>query len=378
MSYMGWCQVLYCMDSSSPRLSRLRQSFNLFLSWQWNKFQCLAQIRTRPSPSRSPYCSAAVSRVSSDTHCVPTGKHMTDQTASKASKPAKSSARPLKKLTRSQITEGLQQFPVEVLLSAGQNKKAQLTTKQRDFAHQLALGKTKAQAYRDSRTGTPAPSTIVCQPYKLAADARIQQEVEAYKLAIEAEKHRTPAQLKSLLVQQLVQHSLDGDFPPAQRVQCLKLLGSLFEVGAFVERKEVTTVNRSGDIRARIMDTLKDVTDITALDDGLSLLQEIGQYTQPQDKSVKGDTNTGQGVPDHGVSSSIDDVDVVLDHDVASTITASSSADPAGSPALDGQPADPTAGAPAHSAPSDGGSHTHSVPLTRSLEKSEVPPSLLG
>ena len=88
-------------------------------------------------------------------------------------------------------------------------------------------------------------------------------------------RSRTPAQLKSLLVQQLVQHTLDDEFPPAQRVQCLKLLGSLFEVGAFVERKEITTVKRSEDIRTRILDALKDVTDITPIDDGLSLLDEI-------------------------------------------------------------------------------------------------------
>lgn len=273
---------------------------------------------------------------------------MTNSTdASKAAKPAKSSARPLKKLTRSQITQGLDQFPVEVLLSAGTNKKAQLTTKQREFARQLALGKTQAQAYRDSYDTKGKAQTQGDNASRLARDSRIAAEVEAYKLAIEAEKHRTPAQLKSLLVQQLVQHSLDQDFPPAQRVQCLKLLGSLFEVGAFVERKEVTTVNRSGDIRARIMETLKDVTDVTMLDDGLSLLEEIKQASSPSD---------------------------------AATITASSSADPAGPAVPDGQPADPTAGAPAHSAPPDGGSHTHSVPLKGFPQKSipelleEVPP----
>lgn len=193
-----------------------------------------------------------------------------------------------KKLTRAEIAAGLDQFPVEHLLSSGKGKTPQLTHKQREFARQLALGKTKAQAYRDSREGTPAPSTIVCAPYKLAADARIQQEVEAYKLAIEAEKHRTPLQLKALLVQQLVQHSLDDDFPPAQRVQCLKLLGSLFEVGAFVERKEVTTVSRSGDIRARILETLKDVTDVQAIDTGLDLLDELAQAKAPAQESQDG------------------------------------------------------------------------------------------
>lgn len=266
---------------------------------------------------------------------------MTHQTDSKTDKPVNKPARPLKKLTRSQITEGLNQFPVEVLLSAGQNKKAHLTTKQREFARQLALGKTKVQAYRNSRDTKGTPSTQGNHASRLAKDDRIQTEVEAYKLAIEAEKHRTPAQLKSLLVQQLVQHSLDGEFPPAQRVQCLKLLGSLFEVGAFVERKEVTTVNRSGDIRARIMETLRDVTDITALDDGLSLLDEIKQ---------------AKAAPDPVATITLDDPD------------------PAGSSVLDGQLADPTAGAPAHSGPADGGSYTHSVPLKGSSQESEVPP----
>lgn len=181
------------------------------------------------------------------------------------------------KLTRAQIRQGLDTIPIESLLSSGQGKQPKLTTKQRDFAKAVAMGKTKAQAYRESYKLDAAQSTIVCAPYKLAADARIQQEVEAYKVAIEAEKHRTPLQLKALLVQQLVQHSLDDDFPPASRVQCLKLLGSLFEVGAFVERKEITTVNRSADIRTRLLSRLQTITvdaDIVA-DDALDLLTEI-------------------------------------------------------------------------------------------------------
>ena len=48
-------------------------------------------------------------------------------------------------------------------------------------------------------------------------------------------------------------------------------------MGAFVERKEITTIKRSEDIRARILETLKDVTDVQAIDvdDGLSLLNEL-------------------------------------------------------------------------------------------------------
>jgi hypothetical protein len=183
------------------------------------------------------------------------------------------------KLSRAQIRQGLDTIPVEVLLSSGEGKTPKLTTKQRNFAHAVALGKTKAQAYRDAYKASPAPSTMITEPYAVARNPLVAREVEAYKLAIEAEKHRTPSQLKALLVQQLVQHSLDDEFPPASRVACLKLLGSLYDVGAFVERKEITTINRSEDIRARLLSRLQTITvdaDVKA-DDALDLLAEIRQ-----------------------------------------------------------------------------------------------------
>jgi len=190
------------------------------------------------------------------------------------------------KLTRAQIKEGLDSIPIESLLSSGKGKTPQLTHKQREFARAIALGSTKAQAYRDTYKVDATPATLAGEPYRLASNPRINAEIEAYKLALEAEKHRTPAQLKALLVQQLVQHSLDAEFPPAQRVQCLKLLGSLFEVGAFVERKEITTINKASDIRARLLQVLGgNVQDVTAkdynpvIDDGASLLEELAAGT---------------------------------------------------------------------------------------------------
>lgn len=194
------------------------------------------------------------------------------------------------------------------------------------------MGKTKAQAYREAYTQHPAPTTITQEPYRLAADPRIAAEVEAYKVAIEAEKHRTPAQLKAMLVQQLVQHSLDDDFPPAQRVQCLKLLGSLFEVGAFVERKEVTTVSRSGDIRARILETLKDVTDVQANDAGLDLLEELAQARTPAAAAAEEAGISGEATA-----------------------------------------ADPTAPPPGHTGPGPVGAPTHTILDTELPEKSDGP-----
>lgn len=237
------------------------------------------------------------------------------------------------KLTRAQIRQGLDTIPIESLLSSGQGKQPKLTTKQRDFAKAVAMGKTKAQAYRESYKVDAAQSTIVCAPYKLAADARIQQEVEAYKLAIEAEKHRTPLQLKALLVQQLVQHSLDDDFPPASRVQCLKLLGSLFEVQAFTEHKQITTVSRSEDVRTRLLSRLQAITidaDIVA-DDALDLLAEI--------RSGKPDPANAGEIP---------------------------------APATEGHPAGPTTGAPPDPGLPGTGEPIHTIPLKRSEPETEI------
>ena len=178
------------------------------------------------------------------------------------------------KLTRTQIKEGLDTIPIETLLSSGEGKRPKLTSKQRAFAHAVALGETKAQAYRVSHKAKPTKATITTEPYKLARNPRIAREVEAYQLALEAEKHRNPVQLKALLVQQLVQHSLDEDFPPAQRMKALQLIGQLFEVGAFLERKETTVVHKSTDIRTRLLERLGAV-DVIANDDGLTLLDEI-------------------------------------------------------------------------------------------------------
>lgn len=243
------------------------------------------------------------------------------------------------KLTRAQIRQGLDTIPIESLLSSGAGKKPALTTKQRNFAKAVAMGKTKAQAYRESYKANPAPSTMLSEPYMVAANPIVAREIEAYKAALEAEKHRTPAQLKALLVQQLVQHSLDDDFPPASRVQCLKLLGSLFEVGAFVERKEITTVSRSEDIRTRLLSRLQTITvdaDVK-VDDALDLLTEI---RSAQSTSAAGEQTQLETQP----------------------------------PANDDATSDPTEGAPPHSGVGVGAARTHTIPLKRSsieLKQSE-------
>lgn len=178
----------------------------------------------------------------------------------------------VQKLTRAQIKEGLDTIPIETLLSSGQGKQPKITGKMKAFAHAVALGETKAQAYRQSYKQNATKRTMACKPYELMRDERVKREVEAYRLALDTEKHRNPLQLKALLVQQLVQHSLDEEFPPAQRMKALQMIGNLFEVGAFLERKEITTVRKSTDIRTRLLERLGTTI---VIDDGLTLMDEI-------------------------------------------------------------------------------------------------------
>ena len=183
------------------------------------------------------------------------------------------------KLTRAQIREGLDQIPIDHIL--GKRSQSELTSKQKRFAQEVAKGSTKAQAYRTAYKANPAPSTIVTAPYTLAADPRIQREIMAYEAAIEAEKHRTPAALRALVIHSLVQVVLDPEAGPAQKVQAAKVLGTVTEVAAFTERKEVRTIASSEDARAKVMGELRRLMSIGAVDanvidaDADSLLSEL-------------------------------------------------------------------------------------------------------
>jgi len=186
------------------------------------------------------------------------------------------------KLSRAQIKQGLDQIPMASILQGASGTKPNLTSKQIAFAKQVAVGKvSKAQAYREAYNSKGKPKTVGAHAYKLSNDDRIKTAVEAFRTAEAYREYQTPAQLRALVVSQLTQHVLDPDFPPAQRVQCLKLLGSVAEIGLFVDRKETLVVHQSGDIRRRLLDQLKsvitDVQDVTPKDDGDSLLDELKQ-----------------------------------------------------------------------------------------------------
>jgi len=187
------------------------------------------------------------------------------------------------KLSRSQIREGLEQIPMETLLQGASGSPVNLTNRQIEFAKELALGKgTKVGAYRKAYGAKGSPKSVGSRASVLSTDERIQVAVESFRAQKAYEEYQTPTQLRSLVVSQLTKHVLDEDFPPAQRVACLKLLGSVAEIGLFIDRKETLVIHKSDDIRQRLMDQLKTVMntqaeDITVNDDADSLLAELSE-----------------------------------------------------------------------------------------------------
>ncbi len=182
------------------------------------------------------------------------------------------------RLSRKQIEEGLNQVPISHILGADVSR--QLTAKQRKFAHEVAKGSTKADAYR-AAYNVKSAKTMEAEPYRLAADPRVSREIEAYTLALETAKLRSPAALRELVIQSLVRVIVDPDSKAGQITAAAKVLGTVTEVAAFTERKEVRTISSSEDARARVMAELRGLisagaTDATVIEaDADSLMREL-------------------------------------------------------------------------------------------------------
>jgi len=179
-------------------------------------------------------------------------------------------------LSRKAIREALDTTPIDQILGVADKG---LTHKQKQFAKGVAMGKTKADAYRTAYKADASPHTLRNEPYVLASDPRISREIQAYEMAIRAAEHRTPSALRDLVIHSLVQTLIDPETGAAQRIQAAKVLGSVTEVAAFTDVKQVTTITSSEDARARVMQELRllmnnDATDATVID-AESLMAEL-------------------------------------------------------------------------------------------------------
>ena len=177
--------------------------------------------------------------------------------------------------TRKQIKEALKTVPIDQVLGV----QGQLTHKQKTFARLVAQGHTGADSYRMSYDTEAKPKTIGDNASRLKHDSRIQAEIDAYKLANEAAAYQTPAQLRALVTHSLVQTVIDPDVKAATKVAAAKVLGTVTEVAAFTERREVRTIKTSEDAKTELMAKLRGLMMQGATDaevkDVDSLIREI-------------------------------------------------------------------------------------------------------
>ena len=166
------------------------------------------------------------------------------------------------KLSRKQIKEGLESVPIDtIILGAANSGQTKLTASQRAFAYQMALGKTKAESFRQSRPNgrksTAKPETASKRGQELTKHGAIQAQIDAFKLALEAAQHNTPAALRALAIHKLTEHAINPDTPPAQQIKAAELLGKMTEVALFTERREVVTVSDSGAVRDKLLASIR-------------------------------------------------------------------------------------------------------------------------
>ena len=218
----------------------------------------------------------------------------------------------MKRLTRKEIEQGLQAMPLEtLLLGVSTAKEKRLTHKQVEFAKQMALGESKASAYRKSHKSKGKPKTQSNEGQKLAKNPTIAMQVEAFKVALEAQKYQTPAHLRALAIHRITEKALDPECPPAQQLKALELLGKITEVALFTERREVIKVSDPSEMREKLMASIRlaiensQAIDIEARSADDLLAELIGN--DKMDDDVAGDD---RGLDDvDGKETSLDGVD---------------------------------------------------------------------
>lgn len=185
--------------------------------------------------------------------------------------------------SRKALREALDTIPDKALLGASHKE---LTAKQKKFARELAMGATKADAYRTAYNVT-SPHSVRKDPYTIAANPSVRQEVAAIEAAIRAMEYQTPSALRALVINSLVQVVTNPDAKDSVRIAAAKTLGTVTEVAAFTERKEVRTIKSSEDARASIMAELRRLMNAQAEDarvtdaEADSLLAEIAGAGDP-------------------------------------------------------------------------------------------------
>jgi hypothetical protein len=198
----------------------------------------------------------------------------------------------MKTPSRKQLREAIQGKDISAVLNI---PKGTLTAKQKRFAKAIAIeGMTGADAYRSAYDTKGKPKQVGSEASRLRASPRIAAEIEALELAQQVAALHSAEALRSLVISSLTSALIDPDVKAATKIQAAKVLGTVTEVAAFTERKQITTINDSAQMRERILQELKsialqsdDVMDV----DASALLTELaggGDANQEDDGPTEG------------------------------------------------------------------------------------------
>lgn len=204
------------------------------------------------------------------------------------------------KLSRKDIKQALAETPIEKILLGHSTGGVNLTHKQKEFARQVAEGKPKAKAYRETYDTQADKQTQANSAHKLASKPKIEAMINAFKVANEAMKYQTPVQLRALAVQRLTELAIDEDVKPAQQLKALELIGKITEVALFTERREIIKVTNPQEAREKLIQSIKlaikseNIQDAEEVEEANTLEAELlGTIKRGKDEVMNGKREQG-------------------------------------------------------------------------------------
>ena len=212
------------------------------------------------------------------------------------------------KLTKAQISEVLEQQPIESILLG--TSKSRLTTKQKAFCENLARGETKAGSYRKAYKSKGNTATVAKRGHELANRGDIQGMTEAIRAGIEFQKSYSLGQIRALVVSNLTKEATDPENSASVRVAALRTLGTVAGVDAFQHIAQKTIIHDSETNRAKLLEQLKQAMQDNArtIDGDVSeLMAEIGGRKRAETETHTTPTNPNEPVADELLLHSIPD-----------------------------------------------------------------------
>lgn len=163
----------------------------------------------------------------------------------------------MRKLSRKQINEGLEQVPISQILLGSNQAGVTLTKKQKAFAEELVKTGNKSASYRKAYNTRGKKETAHRDALKVAANPKVSTYITALEEAKAAETYLLPARLRTLAIHRLTNLAINDDIPPAQQLKALELIGKMQEVALFSERREIIQSVSSTTMREQLLNSIR-------------------------------------------------------------------------------------------------------------------------